>query len=302
LGVASAPGGSTFGQPSVYYPLIMPYTQCCSGCGIYDSDTDGICDDSDNCINRRATNFADPANVICIVPGCMDADYLQYDPEATVDDGSCATLASTCESPSMDGHSYGVVEIGDQCWFSENLRTTTYADGSAIPEETVYAAWAGLDTGARCDYDNDASNALTYGRLYNGYAVTNGSGLCPSGWHVPTDGEWTALETYLGAGPIDQCTVIDACGEGTALKSTTGWYDNGNGTDNFGFSALPGGFRFDDGNGFFDYVGYFGIWWSSSPSDGYAWSRNCGNANPGIYRHTYLHRFGFSVRCLRDAD
>ncbi len=93
LGVASAPGGSTFGQPSVYYPLIMPYTQCCSGCGIYDSDTDGICDDSDNCINRRATNFADPANVICIVPGCMDADYLQYDPEATVDDGSCATLA-----------------------------------------------------------------------------------------------------------------------------------------------------------------------------------------------------------------
>ncbi len=91
-------------------------------------------------------------------------------------------------------------------------------------------------------------------------------------------------------------------GEGTALKSTTGWYDNGNGTDNFGFSALPGGFRFDDGNGFFDYAGYFGIWWSSSPSGGYAWSRNCGNANPGIYRHTYLHRFGFSVRCLRDAD
>ena len=72
-----------------------------------------------------------------------------------------------------------------------------YADGSAIPEETDNAAWTGLSTGARCDYDNDASNALTYGRLYNWYAVNNGSGLCPSGWHVPTDGEWTELETIL---------------------------------------------------------------------------------------------------------
>ena len=233
------------------------------------------------------------------VLGCTDPADVNYNAAANTDDCSCA---SACCSIEFDGYAYSVVEIGDQCWFAENLRTTTYADGSAIPEETDNAAWTGLSTGARCDYVNDASNALTYGRLYNWYAVNNGSGLCPSGWHVPTDGEWTALETYLGAGPIDQCTVIDACGEGTALKSTTGWYDNGNGTDNFGFSALPGGFRFDDGNGFFDYVGYFGIWWSSSPSDGYAWSRNCGNANPGIYRHTYLHRFGFSVRCLRDAD
>jgi len=232
------------------------------------------------------------------VQGCTDAVAANYDPAANTDDGSC----SSCSSIEFDGYTYSAVEIGDQCWFAENLRTTVYADGSAIPEVTDDATWSGLSTGARSDYDNAAYNALTYGRLYNWYAVNNGSGLCPSGWHVPTDGEWTALETYLGAGPIDQCTVIDACGEGTALKSTTGWYDNGNGTDNFWFSALPGGFRFDDGNGFFDYVGYFGIWWSSSPSDGYAWSRNCGNANPGIYRHTYLHRFGFSVRCLRDAD
>ena len=99
----------------------------------------------------------------------------------------------------MDGHSYGVVEIGDQCWFAENLRTTVYADGSAIPEETDNTAWAGLSTGARCDYDNDASNVATYGRLYNWYAATDAAELCPTGWHVPTDDEWTALETYLGA-------------------------------------------------------------------------------------------------------
>ncbi|MCH1574902.1 MAG: fibrobacter succinogenes major paralogous domain-containing protein, partial [Flavobacteriales bacterium] len=240
--------------------LIMRYSLCCD-CGVSDTDTDGLCDNEDNCINRRATNFADPANVICIVPGCMDADYLQYDPEATVDDGSCSTLvvegctdpanteydasantddgscstvASTCVSPSMDGYSYGAVEIGDQCWFSENLRTTVYADGTAIPEVTDGTAWSGLSTGARCDYGNDASNVATYGRLYNWYSATVAAGLCPTGWHVPTDDEWTALVTYLGANGHSGA-------EGTALKSTSGWSGSGNGTDDFGFSALPGG-------------------------------------------------------------
>ncbi len=137
----------------------------------------------------------------------------------------------------MDGHSYGVVEIGDQCWFAENLRTTVYADGSAIPEETDNTAWAGLSTGARCDYDNDASNVATYGRLYNWYAATDAAELCPTGWHVPTDDEWTALETYLGANGHSGT-------EGAALKSTSGWA-GANGTDDFGFSALPGGSRYD---------------------------------------------------------
>ena len=116
----------------------------------------------------------------------------------------------------MDGYDYAVVEIGDQCWFAENLRTTVYADGSAIPEETDNTAWAGLSTGARCDYDNDASNVATYGRLYNWYAATDAAELCPTGWHVPTDDEWTALETYLGANGHSGT-------EGAALKSTSGW-------------------------------------------------------------------------------
>ena len=99
----------------------------------------------------------------------------------------------------FDGYGYPTVLIGDQCWFAENLRTTVYADGSAIPEVTDSGAWAGLSTGARCDYDNDASNVATYGRLYNWYAAVDAAGLCPTGWHVPTDDEWTALENFLGA-------------------------------------------------------------------------------------------------------
>lgn len=300
--------------------LIMPYVQCCNGCGVYDSDTDGICDDSDNCINKLATNYADPNNVTCIVngctdpayteynasatnddgscatlvvEGCTDSDYLEYDASANTDDGSCATLVSTCASPSMDGHSYGVVEIGDQCWFAENLLTTDYADGSAIPEVTDDATWSGLSSGARSDYDNDASNALTYGRLYNWYAVNNGSGLCPSGWHVPTDEEWTALETYLSANGHSGA-------EGAALKSTSGWYYSGNGTDNFGFSALPGGSRSYVGG--FGNAGSVGYWWSSSPSGGYAWLRYLSCGSPAINRSDINPRNGFSVRCLRDAD
>ena len=223
------------------------------------------------------------------VQGCTDAAAVNYNPAANTDDGSC----SSCSSIEFDGHTYSAVEIGDQCWFAENLRTTVYADGSAIPEVTDDATWSGLSTGARSDYDNAAYNALNYGRLYNGYAVTNGSGLCPSGWHVPTDGEWTALETYLGANGHSGA-------EGTALKSTTGWYDNGNGTDNFGFSALPGGFRVF--NGGFNGAGDNGNWWSSSPSGGNALYRFLLANSPGVGRNDLNPRYGFSVRCLRDAD
>ena len=228
------------------------------------------------------------------VQGCTDPAYTEYDSSANTDDGSCATLASTCDSPSMDGHSYGVVEIGDQCWFAENLRTTVYADGSAIPEETDNGAWSGLSTGARCDYDIDAGNVATYGRLYNWYAATDAAGLCPTGWHVPTDDEWTALATYLGANGHSGT-------EGTALKSTSGWNSGGNGTDDFGFSALPGGYRGSNG-GYFNDAGNSGNWWSSSPSGGDAWYRNLSIYNPDIFRNSLSPRYGFSVRCLRDAD
>jgi len=229
-----------------------------------------------------------------MVLGCMDPAYVEYDAAANTDDGSCATLASSCASPTMDGYTYSVVEIGDQCWFSENLRTTVYADDSAIPEVTGNSAWYGLNTGARCDYQNDAANVTTYGRLYNWYAVNNGSGLCPSGWHVPTDGEWTNLKNYISSQGFSGMV-------GTALKSTAGWSGSGNGTDDFGFSALPGGLRYDNVGVFYD-VGGYGYWWSSSPSGGDAWRRALKYDPPGFYRYNDDPRNGFSVRCLRDAD
>jgi uncharacterized protein (TIGR02145 family) len=184
-----------------------------------------------------------------------------------------------------DGYTYKTVQIGDQVWFAENLRTSKYNDGTPIPHVTDNNAWSKLNTGAYCFYDNNAANNATYGKLYNWYAEEKDK-LCPMGWHVPTDAEWTVLETYLGNKA------------GKKMKSTSGWY-NGNGTNSSGFSGLPGGSRYT--NGTFGTVGDYGYWWSST--EYYTFS-----ADPrGLYdyaddlgRHDPSKEEGLSVRCLRD--
>ena len=250
------------------------------GQGIYQDESDRVSGFSVRCL--RDANFS-------LIQGCTDP--MEYDVSANHDDGSCAT--PVCVSPTMDGHSYEVVAIGGQCWFAENLRTTVYADGSGIPEVTDNSDWSGLNTGARCDYNNDANNVATYGRMYNWYAATAAANLCPSGWHVPTHQEWEDLEAHLAANGHSGY-------EGTALKSTSGWNDNGNGTDDFGFGALPGGDRWLDGG--FGGKGYECFWWSSSPIDGNAWQWNLISGGQGIYQDESDRVSGFSVRCLRDAN
>ena len=98
-----------------------------------------------------------------------------------------------------DHQKYHVVKIGEQWWMQENLNTATYMNGDPIPNITNSGTWAGLSTGARCYYNNDSTNySPAYGALYNWYTVTDLRGLCPAGWHVPTDAEWTTLTSYLG--------------------------------------------------------------------------------------------------------
>ena len=230
-------------------------------------------------------------HLVCENPGCTDPLADNFDPYAE-EGGFCSYLS--CFGATFDGYTYETVEIGGQCWFAENLRTTTYADGTAIPEVTENSIWVGLSTGARCNYGNDTGNVETYGRLYNWYAATDTSGLCPSGWHVPTDGEWTDLENYISSQGFSGI-------EGAALKASSGWNSGGNGTDDFGFSAFPGGNRCWI-YGEFSSAGYNGEWWSSSPNGGSAWSRGLSYAYPDFYRSSHNPRFGISVRCLRDAE
>ena len=187
----------------------------------------------------------------------------------------------------QDGYEYKTVQIGDQEWFAENLRTTKYNDGTLIPNVTDANAWKNVTTGAYCFYDNKPENDAICGNLYNWYAVDTKK-LCPTGWHVPSDEEWAALEHYLG----------EAAGK--KMKSITGWYNNGNGTNESGFSALPGGGRAN--NGAFFSIGKYGYWWSSTDANtNDARYRSLSYNYGDVYRYNYYGKEGgFSVRCLRD--
>ena len=181
------------------------------------------------------------------------------------------------------------IKIGTQTWTTKNLDVTTYRNGEVIPQVQDANAWANLRTGAWCYYENNTANGSSYGKLYNWYAVNDPRGLAPNGYHIPTDAEWTILTTYLGGE-----SVAD-----TKMKSTTGWQNNGNGTNTSGFSGLPGGYR--NYNGLFSLIGSFGNWWSSSESStNLAWCRYLQSSNGSLYRNNSFKQNGVSVRCLKD--
>lgn len=195
-----------------------------------------------------------------------------------------------------DGNIYQTVTIGTQVWLKENLKTTTLNDGTEIQPITDNTEWKNAITSAYCWYDNDITNKDPFGALYNWYAVNSGK-LCPKGWHVPSESEWTELVTFLGGESV----------AGGKLK-TTGTIEGGDGlwkqpnvdaTNETGFSALPGGMR---GSAFTD-INWGGIWWTSTeyPSNlaYYFYINNydgtVGDSDTGTSKSS-----GFSVRCLKN--
>jgi uncharacterized protein (TIGR02145 family) len=201
-----------------------------------------------------------------------------------------------------DGNTYGSIIINGQEWMTSNLEVTHYSDGNAITLVTDNTAWDNLGDNntdkAYCWYDNDsATNKDLYGALYTYAAATNGDtsgtdvqGVCPTGWHLPSDAEWTALTDALGGASV----------AGGKLKATSGWKHGGNGTDDIDFAALPGGSR-DDNSGSFDGAGYIGYWWFSTEGNASsAWPRGMLYSSAGVYRYNSNKSNGFSVRCVRD--
>ena len=185
------------------------------------------------------------------------------------------------------------VTICTQVWMLKNLDVSTYRNGDPIPQVTDSIQWANLTTGAWCYYNNDPANGVTYGKLYNWYAVNDPRGLAPTGWHVPSDAEWNTLSTCLGGYAV----------AGGAMKETgtTHWTSPNTGaTNSSGFTGLPGGAR--DFNGTFSNVGNSGIWWSSTGiNTTYAWYSFLYYFNGSIIRTNYNmtnynKRDGFSVR------
>jgi uncharacterized protein (TIGR02145 family) len=199
-----------------------------------------------------------------------------------------AFTTSTCTD--FDGNVYPTFQLGDQIWMAENLRVTHFNNGDAIPNVTSNGTWATLTSGAYCWYDNDQSTNEIYGILYNWYAVDDSRGLCPDGWRVPTDSEWTSLTTILGG----------TSASGGKIKSNSGLWTspNTNATNSSNFSGLPGGGRYMSGA--FNYIATSGNWWSSTEIGADAWKRRAGYNIPHVERSHYSKAYGFSVRCIKD--
>jgi uncharacterized protein (TIGR02145 family) len=209
---------------------------------------------------------------------CGNSDYTDF-----------AILLFTCGDQYTDvrnSQTYNTVLIGTQCWMAENLNIGTRIDGANNQTNN--------STTEKYCYNDDDANCDTYGGLYQWdemmqYVTTEGTqGICPDGWQLPTDTEWTTLTDYLGGSSI----------AGEKMKSTYGWYNNGNGTNTSGFTGLPGGYR---GSDVFYRLGQFGFWCSSSEYSGTsAWHRYLYYNDGQVWRDYGFKTNGFSVRCLKN--
>ena len=207
----------------------------------------------------------------------------------------------------IDGNEYRTIDIGNQVWMAENLRTSRYRNGEDITYVMSNSEWEGLnqeETGAWAFYNNHAGNE-PYGLLYNWYAVNDFRGLCPTGWRVATDQDWQQMELYLGMNR-NEANATGWRGQnanvGGKLKAegTEFWRSPNTGaTNESGFTALAGGYRFTSGS--FSYLSFFGYWWTSTEADATtAWRRLLFNNRDSINRMNYDKRYGFSVRCVQN--
>ena len=197
----------------------------------------------------------------------------------------------------IDGNLYNTVLIGTQCWMASNLIVTKYKNGTLIPLDNSVGStgdvstetWTARTSGARTVYAHNNSYLTIYTYLYNWYAATDTRKICPSGWGIPTDAEWLTLTNFIGTNP------------GTKLKKNSTLWSTNTGTDNYGFSALPGGYRNNFGS-FYD-IRVNAFFWSATEYDsGRAWDRYLDGGSGVVYRD-YIYgskSIGGSVRCLKD--
>lgn len=199
-----------------------------------------------------------------------------------------------------EGTVYKTVLIGNALWMAENLRATTYRDGSVIPRIDTNEAFYADKAGAYCYYGDNDTNKLLYGPLYNWYAMAHEKGLCPKGWHVPSDAEWTTLADYYGGKELAGAALKAT---GTVEAKTGLWLSPNTGaTNSSGFAALPGGMQYYYQS--LPSITRMADFWTSTEHpdrpDGYAYIRTL------VYNNTYINRTdidkasGVPIRCIKD--
>ena len=220
--------------------------------------------------------------------GLAEADTIYITTYATNDNGDYAygdTLkigTRSCTSPTLDNYTYGTALIFEECWLSENLRTSVYRDGSDIPKIEADAAWASDGSGGQTIYNNDSTTFYAdYGRLYNWFAVNNAKGLCPTGWSVPTKGEYEALIDSLGGASV-------AAGKLKAAPSdSVAW----NGTNDYGFTMVDGGGRLADGN------------FALQPDNAFLWTSSVHpSVSSDAFSINFLASYGVTALSVQDPD
>ena len=191
-----------------------------------------------------------------------------------------------------DGNVYKIVQMNSRCWMAENLRTSRYANGDPIPNVVDDDAWISLQSGAWSFYNNDSTYMDPYGKLYNWYAVDDSRGICPNGWRVPADEEWTNLVSSLGDNAAGKLKEV----------GLDYWNHPNQGANNeTGFSALPTGYR--GSAGYFILNQVYGYIWSSTEHIEHperAWRRGMMFSSEQVVRFTSPKILGFSVRCIQE--
>ena len=223
--------------------------------------------------------------------------------------GTCNETPWSCgDQLEYQGYDYATVQIGEQCWFAENMRSENYESGELIPANLDVGEWSQTNAGAVAVYGDEGSacdsfvpsgNACdanwsidSFGRLYNWYTVVDSRKICPINWHVPDNDEWSSLAVFLGGDEV----------AGSMMKSSLGWFQELNGSDPEGFGGAPGGYR-DADEGFFFDAGYGGYFWSSSNTDGYPSSYILdAGLDALVNSNSFTAEYGFSIRCIQDSE
>lgn len=263
---------------------------------------------------KRSGNFTFSAGDIVKISGIKQGLYSNFVLCIPYDGYSVDIyLSKPCPSVSMvtdyDSNVYHTVQIGDQCWMRENMKSKHYANGDALVDGTGIGSWLG-NIKYWFDYDDDPTNSEIYGRLYTGDAACNGyvkptggdtilQGICPDGWHLPSNQEWGDLETFLGVenGYVTGC---EGTNEGEYLKeSGDGHWQTNYGNNKSGFTALGAGLKWNIGG--FDSLNGMAIWWSGAGFyGGTLVTRGVYSIYPKICGANDDVHYAFSCRCIKD--